>query len=379
MSDENKRMPLYLELMSKQLQKKVFNFYIKNKNGAPLNLHRFLSVICNNAHFLDENEGSDLWESYKKLAINSIGETDGQKISYLDESRFADAVNICLVLISEIYEISQLDEVFETLSELEVLKKKTGLKNASDGVLLDCYKRYDLKDKHSLYLHRKAKAAGSVIDEEITKRLKGYQDKEEELVLQLEELKSNVAALKGDASFLSSSKVFSWLENNARLKEKRIYFSVFCFAVLTFSFPVLVAVYLFLQTGNGLYSEILKASEGGMFWEEVRLIDIKLFAVSSTFVFLGIYFFRVFLSLYQKSSKRLEELELKSAIAFYIEGHVKFVNDSGGDCESSVAKYEDFIFSGNKHDEETDDDPKPTDTLKDIGHVAEKLVKAGRE
>ncbi|WP_030074694.1 hypothetical protein [Halomonas alkaliantarctica] len=349
-------------------------FFITEENER-VSLKKCLEVILNNSEQLKENDGYEEWEWFKdrfkdKVEINVANNLENKS------SDWAEVLDLCLVFIFEIFYITGYKELKEDLDKL-LSAREVYLKKMENKKQIDSFDKYASGIRKGLDLYRKAQASESMINKEISKRLKEYKDKEEDLNYHLDELKKNVSALKGDASFLSSSKVFNKLEESARVRERRAFQAVFIFAIITVLYLFSVAVYLGANQGLPFSLSIDEGFNSLMFWEEIRLIDVKLFMISSTFIFLGIYFFRVFLSIYQGNVKRLQELELKSAISVYIEGHVKFVKEYGKDCGASIAKYEDFIFSSNEFSENEIQNPKPTDSLKGVGEVAEKLVKAG--
>ncbi|MFI8751778.1 hypothetical protein ACIGG6_17480 [Vreelandella lionensis] len=349
--------------------------FFTTEENEKVSLKNCLELILENVNYLKENDGYEDWEWFKdrfkdKVELNIANNMDHKY------SNWSEVLDLCLIFVFEIFYITGDNELKGLLDKL-LGAREFYLKKFKNKKPIDYFDKYSSGVRKSLELYRKAQASESMINKEINKRLKDYKNKEEELSYHLEELKENVSALKGDASFLSSSKVFNRLEENARVKEKRALLASFTFAVVTIVYLFVIAVYLIDTQGSPFLINVGETSDRLMFWEEIRLLDIKLLMISSTFVFLGIYFFRVFLAIYQRNNKWLQELELKSAISFYIEGHARFVKESGGDCGESIAKYEDFIF-GNRELEEVDiHSPKPTDSLKDVGEVAEKLVKAG--
>ncbi|EHK59416.1 hypothetical protein, partial [Halomonas sp. GFAJ-1] len=261
--------------------------FFKTEKNEEVSLKSCLELMLKNLNYLNENDGYEDWEwlksSFKDKIELSVSNNMDQQYANWEE-----VLDFCLIFVFEIHYITGNDELESLLDKL-LSAREYYLKNCKNKKSVDYFDKYNSGVRKSLDLYRKAQASESIINNEISKRLKEHKDKEEELSYHLDYLKKNLSALKGEASFLSSSKVFNKMEGNARAKENKALWASFAFAMITISYLLLIAIYL-IDNDSFSFSLTADSAPGRlMFWEEVRLLDIKLLMISSTFVFLGIY------------------------------------------------------------------------------------------
>lgn len=374
MSDKEISQEEYIKVLGKYINSKDKKEVFIRSSSIAVPLDEYFRDIIKNKKYLKENEGAKEWEFYKERLIQAVGKLLNSDSFLNDKGSFL--LDVLYVFFREIYAINRQSIYKERASHLKEIIDT--LRSKKELGSLSIFSKYMFVDSEKLSQFRKVNSAESVIKKEVESKFKKYEDRESRLEKELNDLKDSLNYLRGDTSFLYSSKAFGGLESSAK---KRVFVSFLltcAVGVLTLGYFICMAVVLISDasflSGYVAEDEVARVA----FWEEIRLFDIKLFVISSTVVFLGVYFFRVSLGIYQGNVKKLEDYEFKAVIAFYIEGYVNFVKEAGVECDSSISKYEDFIFEKKSDDEFNVNSPTPTDTLKDLGEVAEKLIKAGR-
>ncbi|AQU83443.1 MULTISPECIES: hypothetical protein [unclassified Halomonas] len=376
MSYKRIRQEDYIKVLGQYINKKDRDSFSVVSGKKTNTLDGYFKLIIKYKKSLQENEGADPWEFYKDTLIEEVKKLfDIQSIKNNNEVVILD---VLIVFLNEIYEISGNLKVKEEVDNLQEVRGFIKSNNKSKENLFSCYRKYVSIDKEKLSQFRKINAADSFIRKEVEDKFKSYENREARLAKELNDIKESLSYLRGDTSFLYSSKAFHNLEKSVKTRVMVSFSLTIFIGAITLMYFGFVA-YLLISDSNFLSGYSL--GEGGVrvpFWQEIRLYDVKMLLISSTIIFLGVYFFRVVLDIYQRNARKLEDYEFKAVIAFYIEGYMKFVQDSGVDCESSIRKYEDFIFNKDLLDR-SDVEPKPTDALKDIGEVTERLLKASRK
>lgn len=348
-----------------------------------LNIDRLLGLVRKNINLLQENDGNEFWDKLIVKLSNYLKSLRGKK--YDSGDVFYELETVLYIILCEAVEIGSDDE--ETLKSLSYLHES--IVNKSDVSKEEYRRRSDLvlyrdRYKQDLSLSRKIRLSERQIKDAVGKELSEYEEREKYLRDEMESMKDNIGLLKGDLTFVNSTKAFSIRASNLRSRYNKLLVGLLFIGVLIISLISFLGYFIY---DSYVYLSALSwdlSGEGAevtsdwkpMFWEEVRLLDIKILLISSTAFLVLLYFFRVNFNVFKDVSEKLDEMEFKAVISYYIEGHIRLVKEADGDANETLKRYEEFLFNdkGIKSKE-----PLPTDAFKEMGEVCEGMLKASRK